>query len=42
LFRRLQCLFTGHSKETPLVEAWATIAGVKRSYFLCRRCHRRI
>jgi|14BtaG_2_1085337.scaffolds.fasta_scaffold14950_4 hypothetical protein len=38
LIKRLTCTIKGHSDSTPIIEAWASRYGSKKSYYLCRRC----
>jgi len=38
LILKLVCRIVGHSKEIPILEAWASKMGKKKSYYLCRRC----
>jgi hypothetical protein len=35
---KLMCKLRGHSQNTPIVEAWASKDGKKKSLYLCRRC----
>jgi len=35
---KLLCRFRGHKTDPPIIEAWAAKQGVKRTFYLCRRC----
>lgn len=38
IINRILCKMLGHKTEIPIIEAWASKQGKKRSIYLCRRC----
>ena len=37
--KRFKCLVVGHISDPTLIEVWLAQKGLKKSYFLCRRCY---
>jgi|TARA_R100000742_G_C4201402_1_gene30407 hypothetical protein len=35
---RWLCKIKGHQDNPPIIETWASRQGMKRTFYLCRRC----
>ena len=38
IINKLICKIRGHNTSPPIMEAWASKQGSKRTFYLCRRC----